>query len=222
MNATTSVAVIGAGLGGLCAGAKLREAGFDDLVILEKAPKVGGTWRDNTYPGCCCDTPVALYQFSFAPSLSWSHLYPRAAEIHAYTEHLADAFDLRRHLHLGEETQSAVWDEARSTWRITTSTGNRFEANAIVSALGQLNRPMLPDIVGRERFAGPTFHSARWDHSVDLGGKRVAVIGSAASAVQIVPEVAKVAKHLSIFQRTPNWIIRGWIERSAMKRRRSS
>ena len=121
MNATTSVAVIGAGLGGLCAGAKLREAGFDDLVILEKAPKVGGTWRDNTYPGCCCDTPVALYQFSFAPSLSWSHLYPRSAEIHAYTEHLADAFDLRRHLHLGEETQSAVWDEARSTWRITTS-----------------------------------------------------------------------------------------------------
>jgi cation diffusion facilitator CzcD-associated flavoprotein CzcO len=168
---------------------------------------VGGTWRDNSYPGCACDTPVALYQFSFAPSLAWSHLYPRAAEVQHYTEYLADAFDLRPHLRLGEDTTSAVWDDTRARWRLTTSAGNTFEASAIVPALGQLNRPLLPEIAGRDDFAGPAFHSARWDHSVVLAGKRVGVIGSAASAVQLIPEVAQVARQLTVFQRTPNWII---------------
>ncbi len=207
MSRKPSVAVIGAGLGGLAAGIKLKEAGIDDVVILEKAAKVGGTWRDNSYPGCCCDVPVALYQYSFAPSLKWSHLFPRYNEIQQYTEDLADNFGLRPHLHLGEETKSAVWDDARAVWKLTTSAGKTYEANAIVAALGQLNRPQLPEIEGRDSFAGPAFHSARWDHSVKLDGKRVAVIGSAASAVQIIPEVAKVAKHLTVFQRTPNWVI---------------
>lgn len=207
MSKKPSVAVIGAGLGGLCAGIKLKEAGIDNIVILEKGAKVGGTWRDNSYPGCCCDVPVALYQFSFAPSLSWSYLFPRHDEIQRYTEDLTDRFGLRSHLHLNEETKSAVWDDVRAVWKLTTNSGNTYEANAIVAALGQLNRPQLPDIPGRDSFAGAAFHSARWDHSVKLEGKRVAVIGSAASAVQIIPEVAKVAKHLSVFQRSPNWVI---------------
>lgn len=207
MPAKPSVAVVGAGLGGLCAGIKLKEAGFDDLVILERASKVGGTWRENTYPGCACDTPVAMYQFSFAPTLSWSHLFPRAAEVQRYTEHLADAYGLRPHLKLGEGTTAAVWDDARRRWRLTTSQGRVIEVDAVVSALGQLNRPMLPAIPGRETFAGPAFHSAQWRHDVDLRGKRVAVVGSAASAVQLIPEVAAVAGHLTVFQRTPNWLL---------------
>lgn len=207
MSKKPSVAVIGAGLGGLAAGIKLKEAGFDDVTILEKAAKVGGTWRDNSYPGCCCDTPVAMYQFSFAPSLNWSHIFPRYNEIQKYTEDLADNFGLRQHLKLNDETKSAVWDDARAIWKLTTRSGKTYEASAIVAALGQLNRPQLPSIEGRESFAGPSFHSARWDHTVSLKGKRVAIVGSAASAVQIIPEIAKEVKHLTVFQRTPNWVI---------------
>ena len=207
MTGKPSVAVIGAGLGGLCAGIKLKEAGIDDLVILEKAAKVGGTWRDNSYPGCCCDVPVALYQYSFAPSLSWSHLFPRYNEVQKYTEDLADNFGLRPHLKLNEETVSAVWDDTRAVWKLTSRTGKTHEANAIVAALGQLNRPLMPEIEGSDSFAGPAFHSARWDHSVKLAGKRVAVIGSAASAVQIIPAIAEEVKHLIVFQRTPNWMV---------------
>ena len=202
-----SVAVIGAGLGGLCAGIKLKEAGFDDLVILEKGNKVGGTWRDNSYPGCCCDVPVALYQFSFAPSLSWSHIFPRYNEVQRYTEDITDRFGLRQHLKLNDETTSAVWDDKRAVWKLTTRSGKTYETNAVVAALGQLNRPVVPDIPGRESFDGPTFHSARWDHSIKTAGKRVAVIGSAASAVQIIPEIVKDAKHVVVFQRTPNWVV---------------
>jgi len=191
------VAVIGAGLGGLCAAIKLKEAGFDDLTVLEKADKVGGTWRDNTYPGCCCDTPVALYEFSFAPNPNWSHLFPRAREVQQYTENLCDQYQLRAHLKLGEEPMRATWDDARALWKIETRNGKSYEAEVIVTALGQLNRPAIPDIPGRDG----------WDHSVDLKGKRVACIGSAASAVQLIPEVAKAAGHLDIYQRTPNWCI---------------
>jgi cation diffusion facilitator CzcD-associated flavoprotein CzcO len=201
-----SVAITGAGLGGLCAGIKLKEAGVRELMIFEKGASVGGTWRDNTYPGCCCDTPVALYQFSFAPSLAWSHIFPRRAEIQSYTESLATDFGLRPHLRLEEEVRSAEWDDARSLWRLRTAKGEQFNTQFLVTALGQLNRPQLPDIRGRESFAGVAFHSARWDHSVRLAGKRVAVVGSAASAVQIIPEVAKEASQLVVFQRTPNWV----------------
>ncbi len=207
MSGKPSVAVIGAGLGGLCAAIRLKEAGFSDIVILEKAGKVGGTWRDNSYPGCACDTPVAMYQFSFAPSLGWSHIYPRAAEVQRYAEFLADNFNLRPHLKFGTETTEARWDETKSVWRLKTGAGETIEVDAIVPALGQLNRPTIPEIEGRARFAGPSFHSARWDHSVDLAGKRVGVIGSAASAVQLIPEIAKVAGEVTVFQRTPNWVI---------------
>lgn len=207
MTSKPSVVVFGAGLGGLCAAIKLKAAGFDDLVVLEKAAKVGGTWRDNTYPGCCCDIQVGLYQFSFAPSLSWSHLFPRHDEVQTYTEDLADNFGVRQHLQLNDEAKTAIWDDHRAQWNITTRSGKTFEAKSIVAALGQLNRPLMPAIEGRDSFAGPAFHSARWDHSIKLAGKRVAIIGSAASAVQIIPEIAKEVKHLTVFQRTPNWVI---------------
>ncbi|HVN88529.1 MAG TPA: NAD(P)/FAD-dependent oxidoreductase [Candidatus Binataceae bacterium] len=199
--------VIGAGLGGLCVGAHLKKADFNDFVILEKATRVGGTWRENTYPGCACDVPVALYQFSFAKTLKWSHLFPRAAEVQQYTEDLADQFGLRPHLKVGTGGRSATWDEARSVWKVTDAQGGTYESKALVVALGQLNRPQLPAIAGRESFAGPAFHSAQWNHSVDLTGKRVGIIGSAASAVQIIPEVAKIAGHLTVYQRTANWLL---------------
>ena len=202
-----SVAIVGAGLGGLCAGIRLKQAGYEDFTLLEQAPVVGGTWRDNSYPGCCCDVPVVLYQFSFAPSADWSHVFPRQPEMLRYCEGLVDNFGLKSHLALNDKTVSAVWDENRSLWRLTSANGTTREATALVAALGQLNRPLLPEIEGRTSFAGPAFHSARWDHTVDLAGRRVAVIGSAASAVQIIPEVAKHAGHLTVFQRTPNWII---------------
>ncbi len=207
MGKKPSVAVIGAGLGGLCAGIKLKEAGFEDLVILEKAERVGGTWAANTYPGCACDTPVALYQFSFAPSLRWSHLFPRHQEVQKYAEDLADDFKLRPHIRLGDEAVSATWDEGRAQWHIKTRGGKTYQVSTIVSALGQLNRPTIPAIEGGDSFVGPSWHSARWNHAVSLKGKRVGVVGSAASAVQLIPEVAKEAAHLTIFQRTPNWLL---------------
>lgn len=204
--ADARVAIVGAGLGGLCAAIKLREAGLGEVAILEKADAVGGTWRQNTYPGCSCDVPVALYQFSFAPGMHWTHTFPSSAEVQAYAEQLADQFQLRPHLSLGEGVERAVWDPDRAVWVLTTSRGRTLAAPALIAALGQLDRPRIPDIAGLDSFAGPAFHSAAWRHDVDLSGKRVAVIGSAASAVQLIPEVAKVAGHLTVFQRTPNWI----------------
>src|SRR5690606_1879736 len=175
------IAIIGAGLGGLCAAIKLKQAGYTDIAVFEKEASVGGTWRDNRYPGCACDVPVALYQLSFAPSPKWSHIFARGPEIGEYTEDLCDWFQLRPHLKLSEEPVSAVWDDAKSAWKITTRSGKSYEADVIVPALGQLNRPQWPDIPGRDSFKGASMHSARWDASVDLKGKRVACIGSAAS-----------------------------------------
>lgn len=201
------IAIIGAGLGGLCAAIQLKQAGYTDITILEKSDGVGGTWRDNLYPGCACDVPVALYQFSFAPTPKWSHLYARGPEIREYANDLCDWFQLHPHLKLNEEPVKAVWDDATSSWTLTTRAGATYEADVVVSALGQLNRPQWPNISGRDSFKGASMHSARWDQSVSLKGKRVLCIGSAASAVQLIPEVAKEAAHLTVFQRTPNWCI---------------
>lgn len=206
MDRNAHIVIVGAGLGGLAAAIQLKAAGHSNITILEAAERVGGTWAQNRYPGCCCDVPVALYQFSFAPSADWSHLFPAAAEIQAYCEHLADAHGLRPHLRLGEAATRAAWDAGRARWTVETARGARLEAAAVISALGQLNRPSRPDIPGLDTFAGPVVHSAEWDPDLDLAGRRVGVIGSAASAVQLIPEVAAIASALVVFQRTPNWV----------------
>ncbi|MEH3048497.1 flavin-containing monooxygenase [Sphingomonas adhaesiva] len=200
------IAVVGAGMGGLCAAIKAREAGHE-VVLYEHADSVGGTWRANRYPGIACDVPAILYQFSFAPNPHWSHHYARGPEIHAYTQSLVEQFGLGEVLHLNEGVARATWDEGARQWQVETETGAREAFDAIVPALGQLSRPQLPEIAGRDDFAGTMFHAAQWPDGLDLTGKRVGVVGSAASAVQLIPEVAKVAGHLTVFQRTPNWVV---------------
>jgi cation diffusion facilitator CzcD-associated flavoprotein CzcO len=200
------VAVIGAGLGGLCAAIKLREAGHE-AVLFDAADDVGGVWRANRYPGVACDVPAILYQFSFAPHPGWSHVYARGPEIHDYARSLVDRFDLQPALRLGEAVTAARWDEGAKAWAIETAKGLTETYDAIVPALGQLSRPHRPALPGLDDFAGTLFHSADWPDGLDLTGKRVGVIGSAASAVQFIPEIAKVAAHLTVFQRTPNWVV---------------
>lgn len=201
-----NVVVIGAGLGGLTAAIKLREAGHQ-VTILEQSDRVGGTWAQNTYPGCACDVPVALYQLSFAQSHNWTRLFPQQPEIQAYAEEIVDRFQLQPCLNLSEGAREARWDAAAHEWNVKTNNGREIKADAVIGALGQLNRPFWPEIEGRDTFTGAVMHSAAWDHSVDISGKRVGVIGSAASAVQLIPEVAKSAAHVSVFQRSPNWMI---------------
>ncbi len=201
------VGIIGAGFAGVGLASRLLRAGHRDVVVFEKAERLGGTWRDNTYPGAACDVPSHLYSFSFAPKADWGHRYGRQAEILAYLEDLARRSGVAPLIRFGAAVRRAVFDEADSTWAVETSRGDRVVVDALVTAVGQLSIPSLPQIEGRDRFAGASFHSAAWDHSVPLGGKRIAVVGSAASAVQIVPELAKVAARLTVFQRTPNWVI---------------
>lgn len=207
MGADVKVAILGAGFAGLCMGLKLKAQGETSFVILEKADRVGGTWRENTYPGAGCDIPSHLYSYSFAPNPEWPEVYSAQPDILAYIEGVVDQHELSPHIRLGAEVTGAAWDEAAGRWRIALADGSSVTAQAFVTAWGQLNRPKLPPIEGRETFAGAAFHSAQWDASVDLAGKRVAVIGNGASAIQFVPEVAKVAGQLTLFQRSPNWIV---------------
>ncbi|MEO1659980.1 MAG: NAD(P)/FAD-dependent oxidoreductase [Pseudomonadota bacterium] len=200
------VIIIGAGLGGLCAAIKLQEAGHS-FTIVEKMDRVGGTWAQNTYPGVACDVPVALYQFSFAQSVNWSRAYPQGAEIQAYAEEITDRYQLRPNVKLDDEATQAVWDESAKKWTVTTASGASYEGDAVIGALGQLNRPNWPAIPGKDSFQGAITHSAAWDHSIEMTGKRVGIIGSAASAVQIIPELAESASALTVFQRSPNWVI---------------
>jgi len=206
------VAIVGAGFAGIGAAAALRRAGRDDFVMLERAASVGGTWRDNTYPGIACDVPSHLYGFAAHPNPSWSGTYARGAEIRAYLEQVVDAEDLRGRLRLGTAMRGARWDAEADVWRITTGSPGGAEedtvvADVLVLACGRLTEPTIPRIPGLETFPGPLFHSARWDHSADLAGARVGVVGTGASAVQIVPELARTARHVTLFQRTPAWIV---------------
>lgn len=204
---TLDIAIIGAGIAGLCLAIKLKQAGVTRFVLFEKAESIGGTWRDNSYPGAACDVPSHLYSLSFAPKRDWSRKYATQPEILAYLDALARRHDLYPHLRLGTELAGARWDGEARLWRITTVSGEAVAARALVSGCGQLNRPFLPALPGRERFAGRSFHSARWDHGCNLTGKRVAVIGSGASAVQIIPQVAPLAAQLFVFQRSANWLV---------------
>jgi cation diffusion facilitator CzcD-associated flavoprotein CzcO len=200
------VAVIGSGFGGLGAGVKLLEAGIRDFVILERAASVGGTWRDNTYPGCACDVPSHLYSFSFAPNPRWSRSFSGQPEIRAYLEDVADRPGLRSRLHFDTAATGAVWQASTAQWLISTTRG-RFLADVLIAAGGPLSEPSMPDIPGLDRFPGAIFHSARWEHETDLAGKRVAVVGTGASAIQIVPQLQKKAAKLVLFQRTPAWVM---------------
>jgi cation diffusion facilitator CzcD-associated flavoprotein CzcO len=200
------VAVVGTGFAGIAMGAALRRAGLRDFAILERADEVGGAWRDNSYPGCACDVPSHLYSLSFAPNPDWSATFSGQAEIHAYLRGVAEDHDLIRHVRFRSELQDATWDEPAGRWRLTTS-GGRLTARVLISAQGGLSDPAIPDLPGLERFAGTTFHSATWDHDHDLAGERVAVIGTGASAIQFVPQIQPRVARLTLFQRTPPWIM---------------
>jgi cation diffusion facilitator CzcD-associated flavoprotein CzcO len=201
------IAILGAGASGICLGVKLLAAGVRDFTIFEKASDVGGTWHDNRYPGACCDVPSHFYSFSFERKPDWSRKFSPQAEIQDYFRHVVDKYGLRPHIRFGQEVSSARFDEAAGVWRLRTTAGEEHAAEVLVSGVGQLNRPHVPEFPGRESFRGAAFHSARWDHGVPLAGKRVAVIGNAASAVQFVPPVAEQAAHVDVFQRTPNYVM---------------
>lgn len=200
------VIIIGAGISGLCMGVKLLERGIRDFLILERAPALGGTWHENSYPGACCDVPSVLYSFSFAPNPGWSRKFSPQDEIRAYLERTAARFELEPHLRLGETVTRARYD-ADGSWRVELASGQTMQARALVSGLGQLNQPNIPDFPGTGRFRGRRFHSARWEHDVDFAGKRVAVIGNAASALQFIPHLARKAERLHVYQRSANYVI---------------
>jgi cation diffusion facilitator CzcD-associated flavoprotein CzcO len=200
------VAIVGAGFGGLGAAIRLKQRGIDDFVVLEREDAVGGTWCVNTYPGCQCDIPSNLYSFSFAPNPSWSRTFPTQPEIWDYLRECTERYGITPHLRLGTEVTGADWDDEAAVWRIETSRGP-LAADVVIAAPGGLSAPAVPDLPGLERFEGPAFHTARWDHDVDLRGKRVAVVGTGASAIQVVPRVQPEVERLHVFQRTPPWIM---------------
>ncbi|RZQ60615.1 flavin-containing monooxygenase [Amycolatopsis suaedae] len=204
---TPSVLIVGSGFGGLAMAIELRRAGFTDVTVLEKADTLGGVWRDNTYPGSGCDIPSPLYSFSFAPNPDWPRRYSRQPDILAYLRAVADRYGVTGLVRFGTEVTSASFDADRGRWVVDTSSGETFEATVLVPAVGQLSRPALPAIPGRDTFAGRGFHSAEWDHDCELTGKRVGVIGTGASAIQFVPEVQRQAGTLTVFQRSAPYIM---------------
>lgn len=204
---TLDVLIVGGGFSGLGMAIKLLEAGTTSFLLIEKADEIGGTWYANQYPGCACDIPSHLYSFSFDRNPDWSRMYSGRDEIQHYLKCCAKKFGLEPYLRLNTRMQEAVWDQAAALWRVTTASGDTLKARVLVSAVGALHVPKYPDIPGMENFAGPSFHSTWWDASVALEGKRVGVIGTGASAIQFVPEIAPKVEKLCIFQRTPPWIL---------------
>ena len=200
------IAIVGAGPGGLCMGIRLKGAGFERFEILEKASGVGGTWYYNRYPGCACDVPSPLYSYSFEIKRDWSRPYAPQSEILAYLEHCAEKYALLPHCRFGDAVRRARWDEAAAQWTLELASGRSTSADVVVSAIGMFNEIVIPDIPGLDAFAGTQFHSSRWNAEHDLAGETVGVIGSAASAVQLVPEIVKTAGRVHLFQRTANWV----------------
>jgi cation diffusion facilitator CzcD-associated flavoprotein CzcO len=201
-----AVLVVGAGASGLGAAVRLGQAGVDDLAVLEKAAELGGTWRDNTYPGCACDVPSALYSYSFAPNPEWTRAFAGQAEIKAYLERTAARHGVKERIRFGVEVTRARWNEREARWELETSKGP-YTARILVAGTGPWHEPLIPDLPGLAGFPGEVFHSARWNHGYDLTGKRVAVIGTGASAVQFVPEIAPAVERLHLFQRTAQWVL---------------
>jgi len=200
------VVIVGAGFGGLGMAVALNQAGIRDFLILDRADDLGGIWRDNTYPGLTCDIPSNLYSFSFRPE-RWSRRFPPREEILAYLHALTEEHGLRPRLRFGSGVAAAEFDERHAVWQLTLEDGGTLRTAALVSAVGQLGRPRLPDIPGRDDFAGPSWHSARWDHGASLAGRRVAVVGTGASAIQFVPEIARTAAQVDVYQRTPPYVL---------------
>lgn len=199
--------IIGAGFAGLAAAIKLKEAGFGRLTVLEKGDRIGGTWRENTYPGACCDVPSRLYSYSFALNPDWSRAFSPHDEIRAYMDRVAAQFGVADRFRFNAEVEKAEWDEAAGRWVVTLKSGETLSAPVLISGLGQLNKPGYAGIPGVAAFKGDSWHSARWRHDVDLTGKTVGCIGAGASAIQYIPEIAKAAGKVVIFQRTPNYIV---------------
>ncbi len=199
------VAVIGAGMSGVCMGAKLLAAGIEDFTIYEKADEVGGTWRDNTYPGLTCDVPSRYYSYSFAPDPGWTHVFPDGAELQRYFVRSADRLGLRPHLRFGSEVVEATWTDGR--WSLRTADGHTDTVDVLVTATGVLHHPKMPDIPGLDTFAGASFHSSRWDHSVAVEGKRVGLIGTGSTGTQITAALSKTVEQLVVFQRTAQWVM---------------
>ena len=204
---TTDVLVIGTGFSGMGAAMKLRDAGREDFIVLEKAHDVGGTWRDNTYPGCECDIPSHMYSFSYELNPEWSKSFSGQEEIWAYMRKVADEQGLRKYIRFGVEVTGAAWDDTRKRWTVHTTEGDDYDARVVIAGVGGLHIPNVPEITGTESFAGPRFHSAEWDHDVDLRDKKVVVIGTGASAIQFIPIIAQETSHLTVFQRTPPWVL---------------
>ena len=201
------VAIIGSGFGGVAVAAALRRAGDADVVLLERADRIGGVWRDNTYPGCACDIPAPLYSYSFALNPDWSRRFPPHSEILDYLHRCVAELGLADSVRLRTEVTDASWDEAGACWRLRTADGAELTADVLIPAVGQLSRPVVPALPGAQRFAGRAMHTARWDPAVRLDGARVAVIGTGASAVQLVPAIADRAARVTVFQRTPPWTL---------------
>lgn len=197
--------IVGAGFSGIGAAVQLDRAGFTDFVVLEAGDGVGGTWHWNTYPGIAVDIPSFSYQFSFEQSRHWSRTYAPGRELKAYAEHCVDKYGIRSRIRLRTKVISTEFDEENGLWRVQTDPGGEVTARFVIGASGVLTVPNLPDIDGVDSFAGITMHTARWDHGQDLTGKRVAIIGTGASAVQVIPEIAPIVEHLTVFQRTPIW-----------------
>lgn len=202
-----SVLIVGAGFAGLGMAIRLKQAGIDDFVILERASAVGGTWRDNQYPGAACDIPSNLYSYSFAPNPDWSRSFSGSEEILGYIHHLVAEFDLEKHIRFEKNVADLSFDEKSGMWTATTDKKETFAGRAAIMAQGPLSNCSFPAITGIDDFQGHKIHSARWDHDYDFRGKRVAVIGTGASGIQIIPELVKTAGHVKVFQRTPGWVL---------------
>jgi len=200
------VAIAGSGFAGLAMAIRLKQRGEHDFAVLERAEDVGGTWRDNSYPGCACDVPSHLYSFSFEPNPRWSRTFSRQPEIQEYLRHCARKYGVLPHVRFGCELRDARWDEAAQRWRLSTSTGE-MTARVLVAATGPLSEPSIPNLPGLDSFRGTVFHSARWNHAHDLRGRRVAVVGTGASAIQFVPLIQPQVERLTVFQRTPAWVM---------------
>jgi len=207
MPEAVDVLIVGAGFAGLGMAIRLRQAGMESFVVVDKAPEIGGTWWFNRYPGCACDIPSHLYSFSFDRNPEWSRMYAGQAEILAYLKRCAKRYGVEGRVRLNTPLREARWDEVRGLWRAVVGAGEEIEARVLVSGMGALHVPRMPEIAGLERFRGPAFHSAEWDEAADIDGRRVAVIGTGASAAQIVPAIAPRVAKLYVFQRTPAWIL---------------